>query len=100
MYQHVLNTVREVKTYGGFTGLSGLIHMHALSAVLKLPIEFYYPLSSYHFSGIQCFNTVDYGRGVRHKAPVAIIMWSKAIFNKKIQLPQIILFRQLKVKRT
>lgn len=70
----------EVSTLGGFTGL---IHMYAMSTILKQPIQSYYPPRSHHYSGIQCFNRVVYGRDVRHKSPVAIIMWSKVKFDEK-----------------
>ena len=50
---------------------------------MKQPIESYYPPSSHHFRGIQCFNRIVYGRDVGPKSPVARIMWSKLCFNKK-----------------
>ena len=74
------NILDQVSTPGAFTGL---IHIYALSTVLKQPIESYYPPSSHLFRGIQCFNRIVYGRDVGPKAPVARIMWSKLCFDKK-----------------
>ena len=70
--------LEDVSNPGGFTGL---IHFYALSTVLNQPIESYYPPCSHHFTGIQCFNRVVYGRDVRHSVAAMYIMWSKVNFN-------------------